>query len=108
MQEGPHKIAVEYKATNTTFVVTSFRPLSDAEARAAVAALGTGAVAGTGPPAASVEPAPDDLGDLSSIVDPVDMGQEISQMVLADSRGAKVKGLEDVRQAATEEDLTDA
>lgn len=77
------------------------------EAKAAVTALGAGAVAGTGPPAASVEPEMEDFG-LDVLTDPVEMADEISQMVLSDSRDATVSGLEDVKAAKKEEDMADA
>lgn len=77
------------------------------EAKAAVTALGAGAVAGTGPPAASVEPEMEDFG-LDVLTDPAEMADEISQMVLSDSRDATVSGLEDVKAAKKEEDMADA
>ena len=77
------------------------------EAKAAVTALGAGAVAGTGPPAASVEPEMEDFG-LDVLTDPVEMADEISQMVLSDSREGTVSGLEDVKAAKKEEDMADA
>lgn len=78
-----------------------------AEARAAVSALGAGAVGGTGPPAASIEPEVGAIGP-DVLSDPLEMADEISQMVLASSRGSTVAGLEDVKAAKNEEDLADA
>lgn len=74
------------------------------EAKAAVTALGTGAVDGEGPPPASVEPEPDDLGSLEMLFDPVDLGDEISQMVLAENSASTVEGLEDVKKAKAEDE----
>lgn len=80
------------------------------EAKAAVVALGSGAAGGVGPPPASVEPEMEEWegSGLGAITDPVGMAEEISQMVLSQSRDAQITGLDDVKAAKEKEDMADA
>ena len=80
------------------------------EAKAAVTALGTGAVAGEGPPAASVDPIDEDGVGLETLVDATEMAQEFINPLTrfgTDDAGT-VEGLEDVKAAKKREDLADA